>query len=634
MVYQRPGVYINTSLTPLTPGASAPGQSTAAFVGVHSQGPTIPTLITSWNQFTNLYGGFGSGANYLPFAVWQYFANNGNQCYVVRASATDAVAANETLNDREVGAGGILPPTNVTATPGGTTTPSQLYGYIVTAVNVNGETNQGIESQVTANATLSVANNVVVTWTPVVGATGYRIYRRNLTLSGPQPTPLLLTSVSGQPTSTFTDNGSYTPSGAIPLYNTTGAPVPILKFIASAVGAWGNKIYVDITDVNTGTGRVSVVVRYGGTSDSNIVERFVDVTMDRTDPRYLVSMINSTVLGSKYVHAVDLGTYTTWTAAQTPQTQTAVVLTGGSDGVATPSLLAATQQLSSVQGNLDINLPGVSDTSILNPVLAYTNTRVNMFVVIDTPRATIGSDGVTPNEAATVNSYVSMVVGNTQLTPTSQAAIYGPWLQVTDPVSTVPGATRTLPPGGAVLGIYSQTDARSGVQKAPAGVNIPLQRTVGVELAFQDSNLDTLNVNGINVNRFVSGYGFCVMGTRTLLQTLPSRYVSIQRTLMNINFNLNQITQFAVFENNNPNLWSRLSAIVAQYLQAIWQQGMLQGDTADQAYFVQCDSTNNTPTTIAAGEVHVKVGLALNTPAEFVVIDINQMSSNASSVLP
>src|SRR5690242_5834231 len=135
MVYQRPGVYINTSLTPLTPGASAPGQSTAAFVGVHTQGPTIPTLITSWNQFVNLYGGFGSASNLLPFAVWQYFANNGNQCYVVRAAATDAVAANKTLNDREVGAGGILPPTNVVATPGGSTTPSQLYGYIVTAVN-------------------------------------------------------------------------------------------------------------------------------------------------------------------------------------------------------------------------------------------------------------------------------------------------------------------------------------------------------------------------------------------------------------------------------------------------------------------------------------------------------------------
>jgi phage tail sheath protein FI len=225
-----------------------------------------------------------------------------------------------------------------------------------------------------------------------------------------------------------------------------------------------------------------------------------------------------------------------------------------------------------------------------------------------------------------------MVIGNTQLTPNAQTAIYGPWLQVADPISTVPGATRTLPPGGAVLGLYSQTDARVGVQKAPAGVNIPLQRVVNVELPFQNSNLDVLNTNSINVNRSVPGYGFCVMGTRTLLTSLPSRYVNIQRTLRSIQFNLTGLTQFAVFENNNENLWSRLTAVVKQYLQGIWQQGVLQGDTADQAFFVQCDGQNNTATTIAAGEVHVKVGLALNTPAEFVVIDINQMSSNSTTV--
>lgn len=634
MVYQRPGVYINTSLTPITPGAAAPGASTAAFVGVHTQGPTKPTLVTSWNQFANLYGGFGNGQNYLPFAVWQYFSNNGNQCYIVRAAATDAVASSLTINDREVGAGGILPPTNAAATPNGSVSPSQLWGYTVTAVNGTGETNGGVEAQVTANATLSVSNNVVITWTAVTGATGYRIYRRPLTLSGPQPTPQLLSSVSGQATVTFTDNGSYTPTTNIPSYNTTGTPVPIVKFSASAVGVWGNQIYVDIVDSTTGGGRFSVVVRYGGTADSNIVERFVDVTMNSTDSRYAISMINSTVLGSKYIQAVDLGTYTTWTTAMTPQAQTAAPLTGGSDGVATPSLLSATQQLATIQGNLDLNLPGVYTTSVLNPVINYVNTKSNIFMVVDTPPATIGTDGVTPNESATVNSYLSMVIGNTQIPPTANVAIYGPWLQVTDPTSTVPGATKTLPPGGAILGIYSQTDAKSGTQKSPAGVSIPLQRTVGVELAFQDSNLDVLNTNAINVNRFVSGYGFCVMGTRTLLPNLPSRYVSIQRTLMNISFSLNQLTQFAVFENNNGQLWAKLNAVVSQYLQGIWQAGKLQGDTPSQAYFVQCDSTNNTPTTIAAGEVHVRVGLALNTPAEFVVIDINQMSSNATSVLP
>jgi phage tail sheath protein FI len=100
---------------------------------------------------------------------------------------------------------------------------------------------------------------------------------------------------------------------------------------------------------------------------------------------------------------------------------------------------------------------------------------------------------------------------------------------------------------------------------------------------------------------------------------------------MSVQYTLQQLTQFAVFENNNANLWARLSAVVTQYLQGIWQTGVLQGDTADQAYFVECDAGNNTPTSVAAGEVHVQVGLALNSPAEFVVIDINQMAASSTT---
>lgn len=633
MTYQRPGVYINTSLTPLSSGNTAPGQSIAAFVGVHTQGPTQPTLVNSWTNFTNLYGGFGTGANYLPFAVWQYFNNGGNQCYVVRAAASDAVTATQTMNDREVGTGGILPPVNVAATAGGTITPSYSYEYTVTAINASGETNGGIPITVTAAQTLTMSNNVVVTWTPVTAATGYKIYRRNLTTGGPLATPLLLSSLSGQSTATFTDNGSFTPMGAIPLYNTTGTPVPILKLSCVAVGLWGNQIYIDVTDSANGVGRFNIVVRYGGTADTNIVERFLDMSMNRSDARYAVSMLNSTILGSNYVRAVDLGTYTTWNTSITPQDQSAVALSGGSDGVANPNLLTAVQSMSTIQSNFDLNLPGISSTTTLNPILSWVETVPNIFMVIDTPSATIGTDGVTPNETATVNSYLSMVVGSSLISPTSVAAIYGPWLNVPDPVSATPGATRKLPPGGAVLGLYAQTDSKYGVQTSPAGVNTPLQNVVGTELPFQNSNLDTLNTNGINVIRNVSSYGICVMGARTLMPTLPSRYVAIQRTLMDIEETLNTMTQFAVFENNNPVLWSRLNAVINNYLNGLWQQGVLQGTTAAQAYNVVCDTSNNTPTTIAAGEVHVTVSVALNTPGEFIVININQLATSTSTTV-
>jgi uncharacterized protein len=45
-----------------------------------------PTLVTSWTQFTSIFGEFTSGA-YLPDAVYGYFANGGGSCYVVSLRA-------------------------------------------------------------------------------------------------------------------------------------------------------------------------------------------------------------------------------------------------------------------------------------------------------------------------------------------------------------------------------------------------------------------------------------------------------------------------------------------------------------------------------------------------------------------
>jgi phage tail sheath protein FI len=56
-------------------------------------------------------------------------------------------------------------------------------------------------------------------------------------------------------------------------------------------------------------------------------------------------------------------------------------------------------------------------------------------------------------------------------------------------------------------------------------------------------------------------------------------------------------------------------------------QGGLRGDTAAQAFYVKCDVENNPNESIAQGEVHIEVGVALQYPAEFVVINLSQKTS-------
>jgi phage tail sheath protein FI len=47
-----------------------------------------PTLVTNWTQFTEIFGGFTSGA-YLPDAVYGYFSNGGGPCYITSLRAMD-----------------------------------------------------------------------------------------------------------------------------------------------------------------------------------------------------------------------------------------------------------------------------------------------------------------------------------------------------------------------------------------------------------------------------------------------------------------------------------------------------------------------------------------------------------------
>jgi phage tail sheath protein FI len=65
----------------------AVGTSTAAFVGFAERGPVnVPTLVTSWPQYTRTFGDFVADA-YLPLAVFNYFLNGGGNAYVVRINA-------------------------------------------------------------------------------------------------------------------------------------------------------------------------------------------------------------------------------------------------------------------------------------------------------------------------------------------------------------------------------------------------------------------------------------------------------------------------------------------------------------------------------------------------------------------
>jgi hypothetical protein len=141
---------------------------------------------------------------------------------------------NDRLHEQDYWGGPVvlhqLPtPYSVTCTPTGTG--STTYAYRVTAVaasaNYKGETLPSTEITCQNAATLnSTTNYNTITVNPTeVGATGYNFYCRTSgseQLCTPTPVSDYYTAANSTPFPTWVDNGSATPSGAMPTVNTTG----------------------------------------------------------------------------------------------------------------------------------------------------------------------------------------------------------------------------------------------------------------------------------------------------------------------------------------------------------------------------------------------------------------------------
>jgi len=72
--------------------------------------------------------------------------------------------------------------------------------------------------------------------------------------------------------------------------------------------------------------------------------------------------------------------------------------------------------------------------------------------------------------------------------------------------------------------------------------------------------------------------------------------------------------------------------VVSSFLSEFYRSGGLVGDNASQAFFVVCNTTNNTTTSIDQGIVNVEVGVALQYPAEFIVINLSQWTGGSNAV--
>jgi phage tail sheath protein FI len=104
--------------------------------------------------------------------------------------------------------------------------------------------------------------------------------------------------------------------------------------------------------------------------------------------------------------------------------------------------------------------------------------------------------------------------------------------------------------------------------------------------------------------------------------------VPIRRFALFLESSLYDGTQWVVFEPNDETLWGQIRMNVGAFLQGYFLKGAFAGTTPQQAYFVKCDGENNPPASVALGVVNILVGFAPLYPAEFVVIQIQQIANS------
>lgn len=264
--------------------------------------------------------------------------------------------------------------------------------------------------------------------------------------------------------------------------------------------------------------------------------------------------------------------------------------------------------------------PGYSTAPDQDAQLAIQNALINhcermryRVAVLDTPE----------------NNTITEALNFRNLRSSDYAAIYYPWIYVSDPRPSQGGRRLKLPPSGFMAGIYARNDTENAVFKAPA--NEVVRLALDFEVKVNQAQQDILNPNGVNCLRFFEGRGYLVWGARTISDDPEWKYISLRRYFAYLERSIDRATQWTVFENNGPDLWGKLRRSVEDFLYNEWVAGGLLGNKPELAYFVRCDRSTMTQNDLDNGRLVCLIGVAPVKPAEFVIFRIGQWTADATN---
>jgi phage tail sheath protein FI len=222
---------------------------------------------------------------------------------------------------------------------------------------------------------------------------------------------------------------------------------------------------------------------------------------------------------------------------------------------------------------------------------------------------------------STLNDIISLIYSEQRLID-----VFAPYKAIIAGINATPV---NVPPSGAVAGIFAYVDRTRGVWKAPA--NVSLNGVIGPSHDFSRSELEKLNIDvntgkSINAIRQFTGKGTLIFGARTLAGNDNEwRYIPVRRFYNMVEESIKKACEQFVFEPNDANTWTRLQAMIENFLFLQWREGALQGIKPEHAYFVAVGlGKTMTSQDILEGRLIVEIGMAPVRPAEFIILRFSQ----------
>lgn len=244
----------------------------------------------------------------------------------------------------------------------------------------------------------------------------------------------------------------------------------------------------------------------------------------------------------------------------------------------------------------------------------FINTTLNCGYSDDLVEITHTENGVIPESEVNQidkNGYADLKNGNPSIYRAIEAKIKKLYV--------------TIPPSGAIAGVYARVDKDRGVWKAPA--NVGLKSVIGptVKISNQehgDLNIDATSGKSVNAIRTFVGKGTLIWGARTFAGNDNEwRYIPVRRFYIFVEESVKKATEFVVFEPNDANTWLRVKTMIENFLTLQWRNGALAGAKADDAFFVKVGlGQTMSALDILEGRMNIEIGMAAVRPAEFIIL--------------